>query len=85
MQDRTFIQQRIDATKAQIVAYEDAALALGTNGVQSYKLDTGQTVQTVTRVDLAQIQKTIDSLYNRCATLEARLNGAGVQNAGPCW
>lgn len=82
--DRTFIQARIDATKLQIVAYEDAALALGA-GVQSYTLDTGQTRQTVTKLDLSAIQKTIDSLYNRCATLEARLNGSGTVTVRPVW
>ena len=83
--DPTFIQARIDATKLQIVAYEDAALALGTGGVQSYTLDTGQTRQTVTRMDLDAIQDTINSLYNRCATLEARLTGANSTTARPAW
>lgn len=83
--DREFIQARIDATKAQIIAYEDAALALATGGVQSYTLDTGQSRQTVTRLDLEWIQKTIDGLYNRCATLEARLNGSGTVNVRPVW
>lgn len=82
--DRTFIQGRIDATKLQIVAYEDAALALA-GGVQSYTLDTGQSRQTVTKLDLDAIQKTIESLYNRCATLEARLNGSGAVTARPAW
>ena len=82
--DAAFTQARITATKAQIVAYEAAALALGTNNVQSYTLDTGQTRQTVTRADLADIQRTIESLYNRCATLEARLNGGSVL-VKPSW
>lgn len=82
--DRTFIQGRIDATKIQIVAYEDAALALA-GGVQSYTLDTGQSRQTVTKLDLDAIQKTIESLYNRCATLEARLNGSGTVTVRPTW
>ncbi len=80
----TFIQSRIDATKLQIVAYEDATLALATAGVQSYKLDTGQTVQTVTKLDLTALNKTIDSLYNRCATLEARLNSGTIIGV-PAW
>lgn len=82
--DLTFIQGRIDATKLQIVAYEDAALALA-GGVQSYTLDTGQSRQTVTKLDLSAIQNTIDSLYNRCATLEARLNGSGTVTVRPAW
>lgn len=82
--DAAFIQARIDATKAMIIAYEDAATALAA-GVQSYTLDTGQTRQTVTKLDLAQLQRTIDSLYNRCATLEARLNGSGTVTTRPVW
>lgn len=74
--DAAFLQERITATKAQIVAYENAVLALGTaGGVQSYTIDTGQTRQTVTRADLPQLNKMIDSLMNRLATLQARLNG----------
>jgi len=75
--DQSFNQDRITATKAQIIAYENAALALA-GGSQSYMLDTGQTVQKVTQLDMINIQKTIDSLYNRCATLVARMNGSGV-------
>ena len=75
--DRAFIQGRIDATKIQIVVYEDALTALGT-GVQSYTLDTGQDRQTVTKLNLTELRKTVDSLYNRCATLEARLNGGSI-------
>ncbi len=82
--DRAFIQDRITATKAQIVAYEDAATALAA-GVQSYTLDTGQSRQTVTKLDISALQKTIDSLYNRCATLEARLNGSGTVTTRPAW
>lgn len=83
--DAAFLQARIDATKAQIIAYEDAAAALASGGVQSYTLDTGQSRQTVTRLDLDNLQKTIDSLYNRLATLEARLNGSGTITARPAW
>jgi hypothetical protein len=81
--ERSFIQARIDATKLQIIAYEDASLALA-DGVQSYTLDTGQSVQTVTKLNLRSIQFTIDSLYNRCATLQARLSG-GATIGVPGW
>ena len=83
--NNAFIQDQITATQAQIIVYQDAALALGVGGVQSYALDTGQTRQTVTKADVLDIQKIIDSLYNRCVTLEARLNGSGSLTAGPAW
>ena len=82
--DRAFLQGRIDATKLQIIAYEDAALALA-GGVQSYTFDTGQNRQTVTKLDLTAINATIDSLYNRCGTLQARLTGSGTVTARPAW
>ena len=82
--NRAFIQDRITATKLQIVTYEDAALALGA-GVQSYIIDTGQSRQSVTKLDLKDLQTTIDSLYNRCAMLEVRLNGSGTITVRPAW
>lgn len=82
--DRAFLQGRISSTKQQIVAYELAVEALASGGVQSYTLDTGQTRQTVTKFDLRSLQKTIEMLYNRCATLDARLNGSTV-TVVPSW
>ena len=81
-----FLQARIDATKALIVAYEDALTALGTGGaIQTYRLNTGQSDQQVTRADIPALNTMLDSLYNRCVTLEARLNGSGVTHARPAW
>lgn len=83
--DRTWLKQRIDATKAMIVAYETAIDALGAaGGVQSYTLDTGQSRQTVTRADISSLNASLNSMYNRLATLEARLRGAAII-ARPHW
>ena len=82
--DPTTLQARITATNAAIVAYEAAILALGIGGAQYYTLDNGQTRQLVTKLDLADLQKVLDSLYNTCATLSARLNGA-VTIRRPAW
>ncbi len=82
--DPAFLKDRIAVTKTLIIAYEAAALALG-NGVQSYTLDTGQSRQTVTKLDLGMLNKTIESLYNRCATMEARLTGSGSVTVRPAW
>ena len=83
---RAFIQARIDATMLQIAAMEDAALAFATNGnIQSYTIDTGQNRTVVVRANLTEIHKNIDKLYNRCATLEARLTGRNVVNVRPAW
>lgn len=83
--DRKWLAQRIDATKATIVLYEEAIDALGAaGGVQSYTFDTGQSRQTVTRSDLSTLHNVLNGLYNRLATLEARLRGA-VIIARPGW
>lgn len=84
MPDDAFLQARITATEALIVAYEDAVTALVSGGVQTYTLDTGQSTQTVTRLQLSTLNRNIDSLYNRLATLQARLNGGSV-NMRPGW
>jgi len=81
----TFLTTRITATEALITAYEAASQAFATNGaIQTYKLDTGQSVQTVTRADLEQITATLSSLYNQLATLCARRDGAASINQ-PGW
>lgn len=83
--DREFTKERIAATKALIVAYEDAVTALSAqDGVQSYSLDTGQSTQSVTRANIPNMNRMLDTLYNRLATLEARLNGASI-TARPAW
>jgi uncharacterized SAM-dependent methyltransferase len=78
-----FIRSRITAIEAQIVAYEAAALALATGGVQSYTLDTGQSKKTVTKLDLVNLQATINGLMNQLVVYEARLTGNGVLIARP--
>ena len=83
--DAAFIQERITATKALIILYEDAVTALVTGGVESYTLDTGQSRQTVTKLDINNLNKALDTLYNRCATLQARLTGSGSTTARPAW
>lgn len=81
---REFLRERITATKLQIVAYEGAIDALA-SGVTSYSLNTGQSQQSVTRASIPDINKTLDALYNRLVTLEARLTGGGVTRVIPTW
>ena len=80
-----FILDRITAKKAQIILYEDALTALATGGVQEYRLDTGQSVQHVTKMDVKDLQNTVDSLYNTLATLEARCTGNGTITVRPAF
>lgn len=75
--DREWLEERIAATKTAIVAYEEAILALST-GAQSYSLNTGQTTQSVQKVQLPSLINTLQSLENRLATLNARLCGGSA-------
>lgn len=83
MFDADFLQERIDATKTKIAAAEAAEDALISGGISTYSLDTGQSVQKVTRHNLTELRKYVESLYNRLATLEQRRNGSGTRQAVP--
>lgn len=84
--DNAFLTERIAKTKLIIVAYEDAILALtGAGAVESYTLDTGQSRQTVTRSNLKELNTTLDGLYNRLCTMQARRTGGGVVTVSPSW
>ena len=76
--DNTFLQERIDAIKLMIVEYQTAQASLASGAIESYTLDTGQTRQTVTKLNIGTLQNLIDSLFNQYATLSARLEGGTV-------
>lgn len=78
-----FLLERIEKTKELIERYEDAVSNIMANGIQSYVLDTGQSKQVVTKANIEKLQEQIDVLYNRLATLDARVNGTGVVIGGP--
>ena len=73
-----YLEERIARTKATIEIYEDAVDALASGRVQSYTIDTGQNRQTATRFEIGSLQRYVEQLYVRLATLEARLNGGNV-------
>ena len=52
---------------------------------QTYTIDTGQTRQTVSKLNIASLRSYIDSLYNRRATLIARRDGSGTRTMRPDW
>lgn len=80
-----YLKQKIETLKAIIDAYDSAIIALVGGGVQSYTLDTGQTRQTVTKMDILSLQSKRSSLYNELVTLDARINGGNVGVARPAW
>lgn len=70
-----WLKERVAATKALIVKYEEAIDAVST-GVQSYSLDTGQTRQVVSKAQLGSLQLTLQRLETRLAAYQQRLCGA---------
>lgn len=76
--DCEYLQARVEAKKALILALDTAITAL-VGGAQSYSLDTGQTRQTVTRANLTELRRMLESAENDLSVLDARLNGAGVR------
>ena len=85
MNTTVFLNSRLEKIQEQIVAYEDAIDALLNNGAQSYSLDTGQSRQQVTKLNLPSLEMRLDSLYNRYTTLHARLNRTGSHSGVPAW
>jgi len=83
--DYQYLTERIAAVEASIAQYEEAELALVTGGVQTYSLDTGQSRQSVTKLNLTEVRRGLDSLMNRRQTLLARRDGCGSVIAGPAW
>jgi len=79
----TFLTDRVAALQAQIIAYDDAIQALITTPVLSYTLDTGQDRQVVTRLNLAELQRTRNSLWNLLDVLCVRLTGQGSITVRP--
>lgn len=82
--DTDRILAKIEKTEAMIDAIEDALLAFSTSNIQSYRLSTGQTDQTVTRANIVSLRGSLDSLENRRAVLRAQL-GCGQRYARPAW
>jgi hypothetical protein len=80
-----FLDDRITATEAAIVAYEAAITSLTANPTLSYSLDTGQGKQSVTRQDLAKLQEGLDGLYERLENLCTRRNGGGSTVMRPAY
>lgn len=78
-----FIKARIAATESIIVKYEEAIVAL-TSGAQSYKIETGQDSQTVTRADIDKLQSSIKESYILLDTLYARYSPNRV-TVRPVW
>ncbi len=79
-----FLDARIAATEALIIQYEAAMTSAGGTGIQSYTIDTGQNRQTVVKMNITELRRTIQALYNQLAGLEKRRFGNPL-TAAPLW
>lgn len=82
--DRAWLEERIAAKKAQILALDTAITAVA-GGAQTYSLDTGQTRQVVSKANLSEMRNLIRALESDVATLQQRLNGCGTFQVRPGW
>jgi hypothetical protein len=74
--DREWDEQALADIEPLIRAYRAALRALD-SGVQSYSLDTGQTRQTVTKVNLTELRKTLAALESDRRLIRQRLGYGG--------
>lgn len=82
----SFLCGLISDIEANITAAMTASLELSTDAIESYTFNTGQTVQTVTKANLKDLQAYIDSLLARRDTLMVRCGKSSSSfNAGPAW
>lgn len=79
----TFLETQKTQIEEVIVKLTDTILQLSSGAVQSYKLDTGQGAQAVTREDLSSLNKQLNSYLNMRDILCARTQGGGTFNIRP--
>ena len=80
--DSDFLKERIEKIKALIIIYEEAITSIA-GGAQHYRLDTGQSSQTVTKANIEELTNKLNSLYNLLAVLNLRLKGSGSTQVRP--
>lgn len=82
--DNDWLDQRIAKTKELIEKYEDAIFTLDSSPDEyaTYTIETGQTRETFSKTNVAQLRSTLSSLENRLSTLTARRYG-GARIARP--
>ena len=78
-----YLKAKKAATEAIIDNLFTAIAQLSITGVKSYTLDTGQGKQVVTREDLSDLNKQLNSYLNMRDVICARTEGGGVFNVRP--
>lgn len=81
-----FLLEEITEIENEIRALRAAMRDYAGDGIVSYTFNTGQTVQTVTKSSLNDLQKWRDSLLARRDSLMSRCGKSPSSfNAGPAW
>ena len=79
-----FYQERLEKAKEALIAVETAVLYLAENPTRSFRLDTGQSEEEVTRYDLVKLNSMIDSLQGRIDYYASKLSCSTTINI-PGW
>lgn len=74
----TYIRDRMAAIQVMIEEYETAITALASGTTRSYTINTGQTVETVTKKDLVRLQEGLDGLIGRLQFWDFKLCNSGT-------
>lgn len=77
-------QAQLEQLETIIQNYNDAIIFLTVNPTEEYTLNTGQSEQKVKRHNLANMNKTLDSLYNRYSTICLRIDATPIISL-PAW
>lgn len=76
------IQVQIDRKIVSLAKAEDTLDGILDGGAQGYTLDSTQTRQTVTKINITELRKTIGSLENQIDILQDRLNSVPLVGRG---
>lgn len=68
-----FLENEYQNVKALIFQYDQAISAVLTGNLSSYKLDSGQSSQSLTRLPLSELESTQKQLLKRLDNLASRL------------
>jgi hypothetical protein len=79
------LEAQIAPLKVKLVEMIAASAGIASGAIQSYEIETGQTRQKVTKVNLDLLEAAIERLMNLLTTLEARLRGSGAVRMIPSW
>ncbi len=83
--DVTTLAAQITQVQTQLAALDVAINAVLDPTNKAYTLDTGQSNQSYTRMNITDLLSAQSSLQNRLCTLQARQTGGGILVSIPAW